>query len=389
MNTHEKQRPDSGFSLIELIVATLIFGVIVSGALGFMTVQNRAFSRGTDQLNALQNLRYAYQLLEIDLSTLGNNVPEGQPSLVYGGDSVIAFSADHTSNRQNDFSAVFINTGFPNGWVIAPRNAVSLPGAGVSWPDTVYMNGPVRSPAELIVFFFVLDDNTARSDDYVLYRQVNDRDPEVVARGLLKLDDRPFFRYYQRKSFTSQVAQLDSISDSSIPLFHTAKEHGALDDTASSALADSVRAVRVNMRVTNGRPGEEERFSETSRIIPLPNAGFGVTGSCGDQPINNQTITAVLTMVDGVPTVELAWDKVVDEGGGENDVVRYVVFKVEGALVGGDWGEPFRSIPAGADDDTFSDSEVESGKTYRYTFAAQDCTPTLSGLANTATVIVP
>ena len=110
MNAPRSTSRKAGFTLIELVIVTLVFGVVVSGSLAFMTTQHKAFSRGNGQLIALQNLRYAYQVLEIDLSTLGSNVPAGQPSFVYGGDSVLAFTADHTSNRAHDASAVYINT---------------------------------------------------------------------------------------------------------------------------------------------------------------------------------------------------------------------------------------------------------------------------------------
>ena len=49
----------------------------------------------------LQNIRYAYQTLEIDLTTLGSNVPAGQPAMVLADDDVIAFTGDYTSNLVN------------------------------------------------------------------------------------------------------------------------------------------------------------------------------------------------------------------------------------------------------------------------------------------------
>ena len=63
--------------MIELIIVTVVFGIVLTGALGFMTVQQKAFLKGADQLMTLQNLRYAYQTLEIDLTTLGSNVAGG------------------------------------------------------------------------------------------------------------------------------------------------------------------------------------------------------------------------------------------------------------------------------------------------------------------------
>ena len=138
MNT-PKSRNEAGFTLIELVIVTLVFGVVVAGALGFMTAQHSAFNKGSDQLMTLQNLRYAYQTLEIDLPTLGSNVPAGQPELVLAGENVIAFTADYTSNLANDVSAVYIDTDAPSGLVQAPSASISIPNSSFSWPDTVYL----------------------------------------------------------------------------------------------------------------------------------------------------------------------------------------------------------------------------------------------------------
>ena len=72
MNMRNILKSKAGFTLIELLIVTLVFGIVVAGALGFMTAQQNAFNKGSDQLLTLQNLRYAYQTLEIDLSTLGS-----------------------------------------------------------------------------------------------------------------------------------------------------------------------------------------------------------------------------------------------------------------------------------------------------------------------------
>jgi hypothetical protein len=359
----------------------------VSGALGFMTSQNDAFNRGNDRLVALQNLRYAFQTLEVDLTTVGSNVPSGQPSFVYGGDSVIAFTADYSSNVANDVSAVYINTDFPTGWVVAPPKNVAIPATQITWPDTVYQAGAVRSPAEFIMFYFVKDNSTARDDDYVLHRKVNNRNPEVVARRLLKLENRPFLRYYQEKAITGMPTRIDSIPDSRLPILHGAIIHGSIEDTASSALADSVRAVRVNFRSTNGRPGSQERFANVSRVIYLPNSGFGMVRTCGDEPINDQNLAGSVSIVDGAPVVSLSWSPVVDQDAGERDVVRYVIYRRDVPATG--WEDPYLSIPAGQASYALQDRDIESGRTYQYSFAAQDCTPTLSGLSNVITVTIP
>ena len=194
-----------------------------------------------------------YQTLEIDLTTLGSNVPEGQPAMVLADDDVIAFTGDYTSNLANDVSAVYIDLDAPNGLVQAPRVTISIPNSPFAWPDTIYTApGGTPSMAELIIYFFEPDPTTARLDDYVLRRQVNDAAPEVLARNLMKQGSTPFFRYFGKRRYTSQVSELDSVPDSDLPLFHSAEIHGSIADTAASARGDSIRAVRVSFRSTKG-----------------------------------------------------------------------------------------------------------------------------------------
>jgi hypothetical protein len=91
--------------------------------------------------------------------------------------------------------------------------------------------------------------------------------------------------------------------------------------------------------------------------------------------------------VTGVSVVRLVWNAAVDEGGGENDVVRYVVWRRETGTT--DWGDPHLSIPAGNTAYLLDDGVVVSGTSYDYALAAQDCTPTQSQLSIAGPVIVP
>lgn len=367
---------------------TVVFGIIITAALGFMTAQQRAFNRGVEDLMTLQNLRYAYQALEIDLHALGLNVPDGQPGLVLAEEDVIAFTGDYTSNLVNDVSAVYVDPDAPTGMVQAPRSAVSLPNSSYSWPDTTYLAaGGTPSMAELIIFFFDPDTSTARTDDYILKRQVNGADPEVLARNLLQQGSTPFFRYFRKRINSDRSSQLDSIPDGDLPLFHSIKIHGSSSDTANSAKTDSVRALRVTFRSTNGRSGDAERFAEVSRIIDLPNAGFGVVGTCGDEPILDNDLTLQVLDPSGTPSVRITWAPSVDESSGEQDVIRYVLYR-RGVPNSGDWGDPFLSIPSGAGSYTYDDGSVETDSTYQYVHAAQDCTPSLSSFSQVQQVTI-
>ncbi|MFV2007659.1 MAG: prepilin-type N-terminal cleavage/methylation domain-containing protein [Longimicrobiales bacterium] len=380
--------PRRGFTLVELTISLTVFGVILAGALGFMTVQNKAFNLGSDRMLVVQNLRFVVQQLEIDLQALGSNVPDGQPRMVYAGADVVSFSGDHTSNLLNDVSAIYVDVDAPNGYVQAPRLPGTIAGTGSSWPDTIYRApGGSLSPAELITLYFEADTSTARSDDFVLKRKVNFRPEEVVARNLLQQSGIPFFRYFRQRNFTSKMSILDSIPDGQLPRFHSAPTHGSAADTGSSASADSIRALRVSYRVTNGRSGDAERFADVSRVIHLPNAGFGALRACGDGPILGVTLAVSVVINPPADTVvNLRWDPAVDEVGGEQDVIRYVIFRKFDSDP--DWGDPYLSIPAGGVNYTYDDADVQAGLTYDYALAAQDCTPLISGLSPSSQITV-
>ncbi len=382
-------RDRRGMTLTELIVALTIFLIVISTALSFMAQQNSAFQSAVDRLVALRNLRYAATTLSQDLETLGTNTPESQPSLYYGGDDVVAFSADYATNVANDPFAVFHDPDAPTGQVSAPSGGFAIPNAGVSFPDTTYEVTPgVASPAEVIVFFFRADSSTARTDDYVLFRQVNAGGPEVIARNLLRNGTQPFFAYERYGDDGTGAQALIPVPDSLVPFRHESDIHLAASDTGTSALADSVRAVVLSLAATNGRTGDAEATVAMNRLIALPNAGLGTLSTCGSAPILGSVLTASATVLTGgEPAAQLTWNPAVDEAGGEADVVRYVIWRRDaGALT---WGDPYLAIPAGAPTYSYSDATVTPGSAYEYALAAQDCTPSLSPLTTAGPVLIP
>ncbi len=379
----------TGMTLIELIVALTIFGVVISTSVAFMARQNAAFQDSIKRLVALRNLRYAVTTLSQDLETLGTNVPDAQPALYYADEDVIVFAADYATNVPDDPFAVFHDPDAPAGQVRAPSGGFSIPNSAVSFPDTVYESAPgVASPAEVILFYLAPDTGTTRADDFILYRRVNAAPAEAVARNLVRNGSAPFFAYERLADDGTGSMALQPLPDSLVPIHHTAIVHGSPADTGRSALADSVRAVRVRLRATNGLTGDEEVLVSVDRLIPLPNAGFGMLTTCGSAPLLGVGLSAAAVTLDtGEPAVNLSWNPAVDEAGGEADVVRYVIWRRESGAA--TWGDPFRAIPAGAAAYTYQDAAVTPGTAYEYALAAQDCTPTLSGLASSPVVIVP
>jgi len=392
VNTQPVRRTGTrlGFTLVELVVSVSIYGIVLAVAISFVAKQNTMFTRGLDQMSSLQNLRYAMNSLEMDIPTLGTNVPTIQPSLVYADDDVIAFSGDYASNIANDVFASYIDLGAPNGQVTVPSPSITLPNSAVTWPDTLYLSSSgTRSPAELLIYWFAADSTTSRTDDYVLFRQVNAGTPEPVARDLLKSGTTPFFSYMRRIDFASAASSLDTVPQASLPIEHTSVYHKVAADTAASALADSIRAVRVTFRSTNGRAGSNERIVAASRLIAMPNAGFERLRTCGDEPIMGTALSATAVDVGGgVYVVRLAWNAAIDETAGELDVARYVLYR-QALPITSDWGDPYLSIPAGLTSYQYDDPSVTSGFSYMYAVAAQDCTPMLSTLEQSPLVVVP
>jgi len=383
-------RSERGLTLIEMLVALLVFSFVMAGALAFLRAQGRSFTLANQRVGMYQNARYALNEMEKDLRTAGAAAPDIQPQLIYLGPNVVAFNANYWTDVQNDPFAVYYNPDAPTGSVTAMEKAdrIVIPLTSFYYPDTSYYMGVVNSPSETIIFFFEPDTSTARVDDYVLRREVNNLPPDVVARNLLQTPGVPFLQYMRHTAIVGGGLTLTQVPNASLPLAHSVPIHLALNDTGPVSRIDSVRAVLVSFTITNGLTGTTERKRTISRLIRLPNAGLANKKTCGDQPILGTGLNAVYQpLPTGEPAVKLTWNKATDESGGEKDVERYVIWRK--APADPDWGDPYLSIPAGQPTYTWTDASVASGDQYFYGLAAQDCTPTLSNLASSGLVVIP
>lgn len=365
-----------GMTLIEMLVALVIFTLVLAGALGALKSQTRGFDRGSDEMAILQNMRFAADLLEQEIRTGGNNLASEQPPVVYAGVDAFAFNADLTSNTPGDLDAVYVDPDAPagevTGFLLTDAQNVPESSPAFSYPLADYPG----NEAETIIFFFEQDPSTADPTDFRLMRQINALAPEVLVRNILPHPSRPFFQY-----FHENTGRIDSVPAGWYPLTHPTAVY-----TGSQAVQiNQLRAVEVNFSVSNGRSGTAQRTQPMSVMVSLPNMGLDPPPNCGAAPLLTVGLTGVSVGWENVERVDLSWPAAYDETGGAYDVERYVLWRRQGATP---WGNPYRSVPAGLALYTVSDEDVTVGQTYEYRLAAQDCTPALSTTATASVAVV-
>lgn len=381
-------RSQAGTTLVELLIAVGVLAVILGAALGFLRGQGAGFAEGTERMDLFQNARYGIDLMAREMRVTGSGVPEVQPFLVYGDTMTVAFNANLISNVANDVAAIYIDVDAPTGAVSSMRKTdrAKLPQTSFFYPDSTYKDtAGIESPAETVIFYFVKDSTTSRTDDYQLMRQVNRQAAELVARNILRTSGAQFIEYVRQGPANS--GRIQSIPKSQLPLRHTVPIHESVADTGAVARIDSVRGIRIRYTATDGESGVEERRRSVARLVMLHNAGRAVRTACGDTPLLGVTLVATLQVQpDTSAAVELRWGPAIDQNAGEKDVVRYVVWK---RITGQAWDDPFLSIPGGQALYTYVDHAVVSGTSYEYSLAAQDCTPKLSTRTTAGPLVIP
>jgi len=391
--TMMRLRDERGLTLPEILIALLVFSAIMAGVLGVLRRENKLMWRASERMNALQNVRYAADELEQELRTAGAVTLGNQPFVVYADTHVFAFNANYVTNTTGDFTAVYYDPDAPDqiAQAMLQSQRYTFPLTSFAYPDTTYKNAAgINSQAETIIFYFTLDTSTTRTDDYLLYRKVNNQPSEVVSRNLLRTAGTPWFQYTTLVSPPSATAYIGIVPAVNLPLKHSVKLHMAPADTGTAARVDSLRGVRITITATNGLTGTEERKRTITRMIRLPNAGLVTRANCGDEPISGIALAApVVILPTGEPVVQLTWNPATDENSGEKDVVRYVIWRRRLADPPFTDMDPYISIPAGQPNYVYQDEDVASGDIFFYAVAAQDCTPSLSPLSTAGPVAVP
>lgn len=384
-NAAGASRPRAGFSLVELIVAMTLMVVLLGLATAFFRVQSKSVAQAAGRLEAQQTAAFGLATIDRELRMAGVGVADAQPMLVQADPFAVTFNADLVSNTAGDVGPVYVDVDAPDGAVSVydKTDAGALPLSTRIYPETTYMRSAgVPSSAETISFWVARDSTSKRANEYLLWTRVNAMPPQVVARGIVINPGDTVFRYYKADTAGAPL----QVASTKLPLFHAARAHGSAADTGQVALIDSIRSVRVRLTAVyhDVRQGDVTRRSEST--IRVLNAGLVTRTTCGDAPLGVSPTAAYGTSA-GVPAVAITWTPSADEKGGERDVERYVIFRR--LTTDPSFDQPIASIPAGQSSYTFTDTDIQSGSSYIYGVAAQDCTPSSSSVGITPQVAVP
>jgi len=368
----------AGFTLVEMMMAILLTMLVFAITVPFFRVQTNAVDIGAGRLDALQNARYAQNAIDRELRLAGGVT--GQPIIVQAHAFAITFNVDLVSRLVSDPNATYYNPSADSlsaeSW--EPSRSKALPNVSKVYPAQFYTdaNGN-QSSAETISYFVKADASSGRSDLYVLYRRVNDRDSTVVTRNLwIPSDTANYFFKYQRADSSGAIVQ---IPQGSLPIYWD----------AASKLADSIRVVQ--MRIA-GLYRDVRKAKDVTRVIyhstRLLNAGMLKQSICGTAPLGASNVVAA-QVVDGlgaITNIHVTWDRSLEEAGGEADVAAYIIQRRPAA--GTDWEVLGNLVARGYASYSFDDFNFRSGN-WVYGVVAQDCTPANSTVTASSTITNP
>lgn len=389
-------RARRGVSLAEMLVTLTVFGLVGTSAIGFLLSQTKGYRVTANRSDQIQNGRFGRDLMRQEIRTAGTNTTDYQPVVVYANDSVFAFNSDLLTNRVDStrFTGAIYTDPFATNAEAASFDVGAqraIPGTSFSYPLANYTTvSGTWGEAETVIFRFVRDTGSTNSNDYMLLRSVNAGEPEMIASGLRRVGTRPFFRYwYDPTRYSSTLTDLDTVPRSWLPLAKTVALRGFTPDTgiAITTRIDQIRSVEVAYEATRPRVSGNELVNYQ---VPLPNAAVDRQArACGRAPIAPTSPGA--NWVGDSSAVILTWPRAADDGGGESDAVRYVIWrKITGAST---WGSPLAtvSVSGASTSYRYKDGGVDTGlgRSYQYALAVQDCTPNLSSVATSGNVVVP
>jgi type II secretory pathway pseudopilin PulG len=379
-------RPRDGFTLLELLLSMLIMMVVIAVSVQTFRRSSNLLASQAGRLEAQANARFAITSIDRDLQVAGDGIVAGQPILVQAAQTAITFNVDLVSTDTTDPIAVFHDPSADTSTTSVLRriNAITLPNSSFTYPEsTYYAAAGILGGAETISYYLAKDSTTAISTEYILWRRVNSATPQVVARGVQYAPGDTVFQYFR----VTAADTLAPVPMGSLPLYHWAMAHGSAADTGAYALIDSIRSVRVTINAVYHDPRSGDALRPLTTTIRLLNAGLNPRTSCGQAPGGVSPSFTTSSVGAAAPFVRLTWGRSDDDGAGENDVYRYVIYRRPDTASAFD--QPYASVPAGLSSYAFTDNSVAHGDRWIYGVVAQDCTPSPSPVGSTPTVLVP
>lgn len=376
-----------GYTLGELLLSLTITIGIFAAAVPFFTIQMRQLQQDVGRSDAQQTARYAQNMVDRELRNIGigvqpmdasQGIPRNQPKIVQAAAYAVTFNTDLVADDTSDVEAVYYDPNVANGLTYAMNVGapITLPYASKTYPDYTYRKSDGSISLAETLSYWVSADSTAPSGSnlYVLWRRVNDGPITVVATGIRITGSQPFFKYNR----VLASGKIDSIPTSSLPIYW--------DQVAT--IADSIRTVNMTVNgVFNGYNLQNKKtaFVRTvSSQTSLANIGLSMRASCGDQPLNPGAPSVAMVNVGGVNRVQVTFSASLDEASGEKDVERYVIYR---RIVGNAWDEPIDQV-GGSKSPSYmwEDFDIQSGISFEYGVAAQDCSPANSSMLTSSAI---
>lgn len=383
-------RPNArgGFTLVEMLVAMMVLMILMAGTIQTFRKSSLLLAAQGGRIEAQQNGRFGVTTIDRDLRVAGVGTVPGQPLLVEADTTAIVFNVDLVSRTLGDWGSVYVDTSADSNAVGAMKsvNKLLLPGMSVFYPNSTYVqpSGTV-SGAETIAYYLSKDSTSSYANQYILYRRVNATAPQIIARGIQYTPGDTVFQYFK----SDTVGNLTPIPMSSLPLYHKATIHGSISDTGKFAIVDSVTTVKVKLVAIYHDPKQPtstvlRTIRSTLRIM---NAGLINATTCGNPPLGVTVTDSTSLAGASTPFITIMWPRSGDDGGGEQDVVSYSIYRRSTSA--STFNQPIASVPAGSPTYSWTDNSVASGDQWIYGVSAQDCTPSSSPYGVTGTITVP
>lgn len=380
-------RPRPGYSLGEMLLALTITILVFGSAVPFFTLQLRSLTADLGRTDAQMTARYAQNTVDRELRNIGIavtpivnalGITRPQPKIVAANRFAVTFNTDLVANDTSDVQAVYVDPNIDSTLTVAmdAAYATTLPMTSKQYPDFTYRAADgSRSLAETVSYWASVDSTSGKTDEYVLFRRVNAGPVSVVARGIQIPAGQSLFSYTRVDS----AARIVAVSTSKLPIYWD----------AVNSWADSIRTVTVNLNgIFHGRNLHNDTLTMKRNInsqTALANIGLAQVKSCGDLPLNPGVPTVQMVLVSGVNDhVTVSWTASNDEASGERDVERYVLFRRE---VGQPFIDPVAVSGKGGTSYTWDDFDLQSGLSFEYGVAAQDCSPANSSVRVSAPIV--